>query len=66
LGGGAHSMSYEIFNKKPVIIDNQTGRIFKSSKELMEQVPSIREAGFTRLDNADLNMDYLLKWVKNA
>lgn len=63
--GGAHSMAYEIFNGKPVIIDNQSGKIYKNISDV-SKLPMIANAAFTRLDNVDLNMDYLLKWVANA
>lgn len=65
--GGAHSMAWEIFNGKPVIFDNQIGKTFLSATDFAKSgFPEIREAGQTRLDNIELNTDYLKRWVKNA
>lgn len=65
--GGGHSMAYEIFNGKPVIIDNQSGKMFKDIASFRETFgDTISTAGYTRLDDAHLNANFLLKWVKNA
>lgn len=63
--GGGHSMAYEIFNGKPVIFDCQTGKRYSSAKALAAEM-DIASAGFTRLDNVDLNFDYLQRWLKNV
>ena len=63
--GGGHSMAYEIFDGKPLIFDAQTGRAFVNFDDLAESM-DIGGAGFTRLDNLDLNTDYLRRWVRNA
>ena len=63
--GGGHSMAYEIFDGKPVIFDAQTGKAFDSVKAMSDSM-DIGGAGFTRLDNLDLNTDYLRRWVRNA
>lgn len=64
--GGGHSMAYEIVKGKPVIFDTQTGKVYKSAEDFAKLGSNIKEAGLTRLDNVDLNTDYLLKWVKDA
>ena len=63
--GGGHSMAYEIFDGKPVIFDAQTGKSFDNIKAMTDSM-DIGGAGFTRLDNLDLNTDYLRRWVRNA
>jgi hypothetical protein len=64
--GGAHSMAYEIFDGKPVIFDTQTGeKLDTLGKMGAHGLIEVSKAGFTRLDNKDLNKDYLLRWVKN-
>ena len=65
--GGGHSMAYEIFaNGKAVIFDAQTNKRYESADEFMRGNLSVSQAGFTRLDNLDLDTDFLLRWVKNA
>lgn len=66
LMGGGHSVAYEIINNKPVIFDNQTGKVFDTAEQLVENLPQIINAGFTRLDDIPLNMDFLMKWVRNV
>jgi hypothetical protein len=64
--GGGHSMAYEIVKGKPVIFDGQTGKKFEAAEEFFKSMPSVKQAGFTRLDNVDLNVDYLMRWMTNA
>lgn len=64
--GGGHSMAYEIVNGNPVIFDTQTGDAYKKPTDFLDLGKNVTDAGFTRLDNVDLNTDYLLKWVKNG
>lgn len=68
--GGGHSMAYEIVKGKPVIFDTQSGKMFSSGKEMSKllklQQGSIARAGFTRLDNIELNQDFLKRWLKDA
>lgn len=66
--GGGHSMAYEVIDGKPIIFDTQTGRTYKSAKDLIDHVGAdgINDAGFTRLDNVPLNHNYLLRWMQNA
>lgn len=67
LMGGGHSMAYEIIQGKPVIFDGQTGEKFEDLADLAGHgLGQIVAASFTRLDNVELNKDYLLRWVQNA
>lgn len=64
--GGGHSVAYEIIQGKPVVIDNQSGKIYKTAEELESLGKNMAKAGFTRLDNVSLNDDFLMRWMKNA
>jgi hypothetical protein len=64
--GGGHSMAYEIIKGKPVIFDGQTGKKFEAAEEFLKAMPHVKSSGFTRLDNIDLNVDYLMRWMTNA
>jgi hypothetical protein len=64
LGGGAHSLAYEIFNGKPVVFDTQSGAKYHDLDSFTKGVGTVKQAGFTRLDNVDLNKDFLLRWMK--
>jgi hypothetical protein len=64
LGGGAHSLAYEIFDGKPVVFDTQSGQKYHDLDSFTKGVGVVKQAGFTRLDNVDLNKDFLLRWMK--
>lgn len=64
--GGGHSMAWEVFDDGPAIIDTQTRTMYKDSEAINRVAFRMKEAGMTRLDNAELNEDFLRKWVKNA
>lgn len=66
-----HSMVYEIINNKPVIIDAQRGVRYSTDtaeglRELAKLGLSATKVKLRRLDDADLNTDFLMRWVKNA
>lgn len=63
--GGAHSVAWEVVNNEPVIFDTQSGKMYSTPESLLD-LPAIKKAGYTRLDNVELNNDFLQKWVKNA
>jgi hypothetical protein len=65
-GGGGHSMAYEIINGQPHIFDGQTGEHYSSMAEVAEKLPEIGAAGFTRLDNVNLDTSFVQRWVKNV
>ena len=59
-------MAWEVFNGKPVIFDTQTGKKFESADDWVKAgYNDILTAAMTRLDNKDLDLDYLLRWFKN-
>ena len=64
--GGGHSMAYEIINKKAHVIDGQSSKVYSSSEEFQKDGFLLRSASFTRLDDAELNKDFVERWVKNA
>lgn len=62
--GGGHSMAWEIIKGKPVILDTQTGDIYKTVSDLTDKLPMVKESSYSRLDNATLDTDFLLRWMK--
>ena len=64
--GGGHSMAFEIVKGKPVIFDCQTKEKYSSFEDFSEIGEYIKSASSTRLDNIDLNEDFLMRWLKNA
>lgn len=65
-GGGAHSMSWENVNGKVVVFDNQTGKKYTKPEDFADLPRAMDSTGFTRLDDKELNNDFLLRWLKNA
>lgn len=61
----AHSMAWEIVNGEPVVFDCQTGKVYKDTTNELSPL-KIKKAVCTRLDNIELNEDFLRKWVENA
>jgi hypothetical protein len=64
--GGGHSIAYEKVNGKPVIIDAQSGLTFKNAAEFSANsgyAEAITSAATTRLDNVELNNEFLKRWV---
>ena len=66
ISGGGHSMAWEIVNGKPVIFDNQNGKVYRNATAFKKISLDIGAAGFTRLDNISLNSNFLMRWVTNA
>lgn len=64
--GGGHSMAWEIVNGKPVIFDTQNSTMFSSPDSFSKLAGNIKSAGYTRLDNLDMNNEYLKRWLQNA
>lgn len=64
--GGSHSMAWEIVKGKPVIFDCQTGNKYDSIEAFTELGDAITKASMTRLDNVNLNSDFLKRWLQNA
>lgn len=64
--GSGHSVAWEIIDGSPVIFDCQTGQRFLNSVDFASYGDLVGEASVTRLDNIDLNNDFLLRWLTNA
>lgn len=64
--GGGHSMAWEIVKGKPVVFDCQTGEKYESIDDFAFIAPMISNASYTRLDNIDLDTNFLLRWLQNA
>lgn len=65
--GGAHSLAWENRKGKSVIFDTQSGETYSSSTKLNKELGEhLHEAYVTRLDNKDLNMEFLGRWVRNV
>lgn len=66
--GGGHSVAYEIIKNKPVVFCTQTGKSFSTPSAFEKDGYGgvLTGAAFTRLDNADLNNDFLKRWVTDA
>ena len=64
--GSGHSVAWEVVKGKPVIFDTQTGQHFKDSDSFTKYASRVKDSGYTRLDNVELNQDFLMRWMKNA
>lgn len=62
--GGGHSMAWEIVKGKPVIFDTQNGKVFETPQEIQKLSNMIMRSTVTRLDNVELNTDFLTRWLK--
>lgn len=63
-GGGGHSMAYEIIGGKTHLFDTQSGKHYSSFNEIYNDIGAVKAAGFTRLDNMELDKNFLERWVK--
>ena len=64
--GGAHSMAFEVIDNQAVIFDCQSGETYKTINDFKRLALQITNASTVRLDNAELNEDFLLRWVEDA
>lgn len=64
--GGGHSMAYEVVRGKTVIFDTQNGKHYPTPDAFTDNMSVIGHMAYTRLDNVDLNDDYLKRWLKDA
>jgi hypothetical protein len=65
--GFGHSMAYEIVDGVPHIFDSQKGTLYNASTKMVES----KWDGFTgaeimRLDNVNLDLNFLTRWATNA
>ena len=62
--GGGHSMAWEVFEDGLRIMDIQAGKSYvPTDKEFIKLTNRMSSAAITRLDNKDLNYNFLRKWV---
>lgn len=64
-GGGGHSVSWEKVHDKLVVFDNQSGKKYEGN-DFFELVDHTTQIGYTRLDDKELNQDFLRRWLKSA
>ena len=64
--GGAHSIAWEIIKGSPVMFDCQTGIMYDSPKDFNTLSMWASGISYSRLDNVDFNIDFLLRWLENA
>lgn len=60
-----HSMAYEIVNGVPHIFDSQKGTLYNASKMVETKWDGFSAAEITRLDNANLDLNFLTRWANN-
>lgn len=65
--GSGHSLAWEIIDGKPVVFDFQTSKVYKRPGVLTGLMRSQQfvSAGMIRLDDVDLDLDFLRRWVEN-
>lgn len=64
--GGGHSMAFEIVKGRPVIFDTQNGKRYSSPEDIATVAANMKEVGFTRLDDVNLNENFLMRWLQDA
>lgn len=69
MGGFGHSMAYEVINGEPHIFDTQKAEHFPVNRDglnkLMTKWGIPRNISITRLDNVDLDMEFLNQWAES-
>lgn len=60
-----HSMAYEIVNGKPHVFDSQKGTFHDLTQAVEDKWGTFHGAEITRLDNADLDLNFLTRWADN-
>ena len=66
---GGHSLAWEVINNKPVIFDFQTHKVYETPdkfSEIANMFDGLSTATSCRLDDKDLNLDLLRRWVKHS
>lgn len=61
-----HSMAYEIVDGKPHVFDSQKGTYHDLYKAVEDKWGPFKGAEITRLDNADLDLNFLSRWATNV
>ncbi len=63
---GGHSVAWEMVNNHPVIFDCQTGKKYNMTSFEKDFGKLLYGATINRLDNKELNEDFLRRWLTNA
>lgn len=64
-GAFGHSMHYEVIKGVPHIFDSQKGTLYNASKLVESKWDGFDSAEITRLDNVDLDLNFLTRWADN-
>lgn len=64
--GGGHSIAWEIVKGEPVFFDCQDRSMFDDVEKLRRYASVAATASYTRLDNLELDTDFLMRWLENA
>lgn len=64
--GFGHSMAYENIHGVPHIFDSQKGTLYNASKMVESKWDGFHSAELTRLDNVDLDINFLTRWATNV
>lgn len=66
-GGFGHSMAYENINGVPHIFDSQKGTLYNAATKMVESKwDGFSAAEITRLDNVDMDINFLTRWATNV
>jgi hypothetical protein len=64
--GFGHSMAYEVVDGVPHIFDSQKGTLYNAAGKMVESKwDGFSGAEITRLDNVDLDLNFLSRWATN-
>lgn len=63
--GFGHSMQYEIINGKPHVFDSQKGTFHDLTQTVESKWGDFHGVEITRLDNVDLDLNFLTRWATN-
>lgn len=63
--GFGHSMAYEIVDGAPKIFDSQKGTMYDAVKKVESKWDGFTAAEIRRLDNLDLDLNFLTRWSTN-
>jgi hypothetical protein len=62
-----HSMAYEVVDGVPHIFDSQKGTLYNAATKMVESKwDGFTAAEITRLDNIDLDLNFLSRWATNV
>lgn len=65
--GFGHSMAYEVVDGVPHIFDSQKGQLYNAATKMVESKwDGFTAAEITRLDNVNLDLNFLSRWATNV